>query len=116
MTDCIFCKIIEGEIPSVTVYQDEHVYAFKDLNPRAAIHHLIVPRKHHEDILTLHESGEAAQILAQVMDAVAAITKQEGIYDRGFRLVNNCREEGGQTVKHLHFHLLGGEALDESTI
>lgn len=116
MSDCLFCKIINGDIPSAEVYSDEHVYAFKDLHPQAPIHHLIVPRVHYDDILALHEAGEAAVVMSQVMDAVANLAKQEGIYDRGFRLVNNCREEGGQTIKHLHFHLLGGEKLDESSI
>ena len=113
MKDCLFCKIIEGEIPSTKVYSDEHVYVFKDLHPQAPIHHLIVPRKHYDDVLHLHESGDAALVSSQVLDAVSNVAKQEGIYDRGFRLINNCKEEGGQTVKHLHFHLLGGEKLDE---
>lgn len=116
MADCLFCKIISGEIPSTEVYSDEHIYAFKDLHPQAPIHHLIVPRVHHDDILALQESGDIGVVMEQVMAAVSAIAKQEGIYERGFRLVNNCREEGGQTVPHLHFHLLGGKKLDESTI
>lgn len=116
MSDCIFCKIIAGDIPSAKVYEDDFVYAFKDLHPRAKIHHLIVPREHHSDILALQASGRAPEVLSQVLTAVEAIAKQEGIDRRGFRLVNNCGAEGGQTVMHLHFHLLGGETLDEDSM
>lgn len=116
MDNCLFCKIIKGEIPSTKVYSDDYVYAFKDLHPKAPIHYLIVPRVHHEDILDLQASGDAAEVLVNVLDAVKEIAEQEGISERGFRLINNCRAEGGQTVMHLHFHLLGGQALDEDTM
>lgn len=114
MDDCLFCKIIKGEIPSTKVYSDDYIYAFKDIHPVAPIHHLIVPRDHHDDILTLQASGDAAELMVNVLNAVEQIAKAEGIYDRGFRLVNNCREEGGQTVMHLHFHMIGGQKQDES--
>ncbi len=116
MHNCLFCRIIKGEIPSTKVYSDDYVYAFRDINPKAPIHCLIVPRVHHNDILDLQASGDAPEVMNNVLYAVRNIAEAEGISDRGFRLVNNCREEGGQTVMHLHFHLLGGKALDEDTM
>lgn len=116
MQDCIFCKIAAGEIPSAIVYENEHVIAFKDINPAAPVHVLIVPKDHIANILDLHASGKAAAIMEYVVEAADKIAEQAGLKDRGFRLINNCGEEGGQTVQHLHFHLIGGKKLDEKLV
>lgn len=104
MSDCIFCKIIKKEIPSQTVYEDDLVYAFYDLQPQAPVHVLIVPKKHLESLDTAMPSD--AQILGHLLLKVQDIAKDLGL-DNGYRLVVNTGEDGMQTVKHLHFHLLG---------
>ena len=110
MENCLFCKIIRGEIPSTKVYEDEHVYAFRDINPQAPVHVLIVPKQHMDNALALEEHPETA---AQVFKAVAAIAKMEGVAENGFRVITNCGKDGAQSVNHLHFHLLGGTQLSE---
>ena len=108
MSDCIFCKIAAGEIPSDQVYQDEHVVAFRDLNPQAPVHVLIIPREH---LASLGEASEEhGALLGRVLLAAGEIAAREGIGD-GFRVVNNCGESAGQTVFHVHFHLLGGRDM-----
>ena len=107
--DCIFCKIIAGEIPSDKVYEDEHVFAFRDINPQAPVHVLIVPKKHMRNILECD-----AQTAAAVTEAVGKVARQEGVSFSGFRVVTNCGRDGAQSVEHLHFHLLGGDKLSES--
>lgn len=108
MADCLFCKIIEGEIPSSKVYEDEDLYAFRDIEPQAPVHVLIVPKKH---ITSLDGcSPEDAEILGKVMVKVKEIAEIAGITN-GYRLVSNCGEDGFQTVDHLHFHLLGGRPM-----
>lgn len=109
MEDCIFCKIVKGEIPSQKVYEDEKILAFRDITPQAPVHILIIPKKHLSNILEI--SSEDQSLLGSIQEAVVRITQQEGIDQKGFRLVNNCGVEGGQTVNHLHFHLLGGRNL-----
>ena len=106
--DCIFCKIVAGEIPSNKVYEDDTVLAFKDLNPTAPVHILIIPKTHFESAADIDESNSA--VIAHIFEVAAVIAKEQGL-DDGFRIVNNCGELGGQTVKHLHFHLLGGRAF-----
>lgn len=108
--DCIFCKIIAGEIPSAKVYEDEYVYAFRDINPQAPVHILIVPRAHiaSADGITPENSVYAAKIF----EAVPRIAAAEGLTN-GYRLVTNCGADACQSVKHLHFHLLGGKQLQE---
>jgi histidine triad (HIT) family protein len=109
MSDCIFCKIVAGEIPSTLVYEDEHVIAFEDINPLAPVHVLIVPRSH---VATLNDTGDAPPGLADaVMRAAREIARQRGVAGPGYRLVANCNAEGGQEVFHLHFHLLGGRQM-----
>ena len=108
---CLFCKIIAGEIPSAKVYEDEHVYAFRDINPQAPVHVLIVPKKHMANILEL--AGDGAGIADAVVNAVKVIAEQEGVAESGFRVITNCGRDGAQSVEHLHFHLLGGAALTE---
>ena len=108
MNDCLFCKIIAGEIPGSKVYENEKVYAFRDINPQAPVHVLIVPKKHMANILEC--DGETAQALTE---AVGVIARQEDVDKTGFRLVSNCGDHGCQSVHHLHIHLLGGEQLTE---
>ena len=107
MSDCIFCKIANKEINSEIVYENKNVVAFKDLNPKAKIHILIVPKKHYETILDLDEK----EIMEDMLTAVKEIAKEYKIEADGFRLINNCKEYGGQEVMHLHIHMLGGEKL-----
>lgn len=107
--DCIFCKIIAKEIPSTVVYEDQEILAFKDINPVAPVHILIIPKKHIPTITDMTQ--EDAALIGQIHLAAGRIAKDFGIFDQGFRLVNNCRSHGGQLVYHLHFHLLGGQEL-----
>ncbi len=109
MNDCIFCKIVNKEIPSTIVYEDDMVIAFNDLNPVAPVHILVVPKKHMTDILNVEK--EDVKYIEAVVEAIQKITKEKGIAESGFRVVNNCGEDGGQTVKHIHFHIIGGETL-----
>ncbi len=108
--DCIFCKIISGEIPSVAVYQDERVFAFRDINPQAPVHILVVPREHIESADAITAENSAA--VAAVFEAIPKIAAAEGLKD-GYRVVTNCGEHGCQSVKHIHFHLLGGRQLGD---
>ena len=110
MSDCLFCKIIAGEIPSTKVYEDEHVFAFRDINPQAPTHILVVPREHIESVADIDETNAAAA--ARCLTAVAKIARQEGLTG-GYRVVSNCGGDAGQTVHHLHFHILGGERLSD---
>lgn len=109
MCDCLFCKIIAGEIPSQKVYEDENVFAFRDINPQAPVHVLIVPKTHVENVL--EAAGRAPEALDAVMRAVPAVAQAAGVGQ--FRLITNCGEEAAQTVRHLHFHLLGGARLSD---
>lgn len=107
--DCLFCKIIAGEIPCTKVYEDETVFAFRDINPQAPTHVLVIPKKHMANILEC--DGETMQAL---LNAVQLIAKQEGVAEDGFRIVSNCGRNGAQSVNHLHIHLMGGRQLSES--
>ena len=106
--DCLFCKIAAGQIPSTKVFENDDVYAFLDIAPQAPFHAVIIPKKHIKcaDEITPENSG----IIAKIFEAIAVISKQEGL-ENGYRIVNNCGEEGGQTVGHLHFHVLGGRDM-----
>jgi len=108
MSDCIFCKIAAGTIPSQSVYEDDFVYAFRDISPQAPVHILIVPKTHVDSaaVLTAENSG----LVAKCFEAIARIAESEGL-GSGFRVITNSGEDGGQTVFHLHFHLLGGKTL-----
>lgn len=111
--DCLFCKIVDGEIPSTKVYEDDTVLAFKDINPQAPVHVIIIPKQHiaHADEITAENSG----VVAHIFEVIALLSKKLGL-ENGFRVINNCREDGGQTVDHLHFHLLGGKKLSEKIL
>lgn len=106
---CIFCKIAAGEIPSTIVYEDDYVLAFEDVNPVAPVHILIIPRKHYDSILSVSAGDE---VISHIHTAANRLALKLGIADKGFRLVNNCGEDGGQTVHHLHYHLLGGRQME----
>ena len=109
MTDCLFCKIINGEIPSEKVYEDDKVYAFRDVNPQAPIHFLVVPKEHISSALELKDSNK--DVVGHVFMVVSEIAKDMGFDKSGFRIVNNCGKDGGQTVGHLHFHVLAGRNI-----
>jgi Diadenosine tetraphosphate (Ap4A) hydrolase and other HIT family hydrolases len=109
MSDCVFCLISQKRIPSEIVYEDEYVIAFKDLNPEAPVHILIIPKKH---IPSLMEAGDDdLSLITKIYSAAKKIAAQFGISENGFRIVTNCGRDGGQTVNHLHFHLLGGRSM-----
>ena len=110
---CIFCKIAAGEIPSEEIYSDEKVYAFKDISPQAPVHILVIPREHIEsaDCITAENSGN----VAAVFEAIPKVAAACGLAD-GYRVVTNIGENGCQTVKHIHFHVLGGTKLPEKVV
>ena len=109
--DCIFCKILSGEIPSTKVFENESVYAFRDINPMAPVHVLVIPKTH---IASADEiNAENAPLVAKIFEAIPQIAKAEGL-THGYRVITNCGEDGCQSVRHLHFHLLGGRKLPET--
>ncbi|HEY6362881.1 MAG TPA: histidine triad nucleotide-binding protein [Vicinamibacterales bacterium] len=109
MSDCLFCKIIAGRIPGNVVYQDDHLFAFKDINPQAPLHVLILPRRH---IATLNDLAPADDgLVGSMFRAAAALAKEHGYADRGYRTVFNTNREAGQSVFHIHLHLLAGRPL-----
>lgn len=112
MENCLFCKIIAGEIPSAKVYEDETVFAFRDIAPMAPVHVLVVPKTH---VANLTEAAQKlpTETLAHVMKSCAAVAEQEGIAKSGYRVITNCGQDACQSVQHLHFHVLGGTALTE---
>jgi len=116
MNDCLFCKIINREIPSQIVYEDESVIAFKDLHPVAPVHILIVPKHHAEDLLHLASDPAGATVAAGVLQAVPQVAAAAGVAANGFRLINNCGRDGGQTIRHVHFHLIGGRSFGEKLL
>lgn len=106
---CIFCNIISGNIPSKKVYEDESIFAFKDINPQAPVHILVVPKKHLVNILEIKE--EDKELIFKIHQVINKLAKDNNIAKKGFRIVLNCNREGGQTVDHLHFHLVGGRFM-----
>ena len=109
MDGCVFCRIVAGEIPATVVYQDENVLAFRDLHPQAPTHVLVIPKRH---LASLVDAGaEDTALLGQLQQAAVQVARQDGLEDSGFRLVTNCGEGAGQSVFHLHLHLLGGRRL-----
>lgn len=109
MTDCLFCKIIAGAIPSTKVYEDETVFAFRDINPQAPTHILVIPKTHISGCngVTADNSG----VVAHIFEVIPQIAQAEGLVN-GYRVVSNCGPDAGQTVPHLHFHILGGKTLN----
>ena len=108
MENCLFCKIVAGEIPSTKVYEDEKILAFRDIAPMAPVHILVIPKMHIGSVAEISEENSA--VVAHIFEAIAKIAKAEGLTD-GYRVVSNCGDHGGQTVHHLHFHILGGQKL-----
>lgn len=106
--DCLFCKIAAGEIPGTKIYEDEFVYAFADIAPQAPFHAIIIPREHIKSADEINEAN--SHLIAKVFEAAAKIAKAENL-ENGYRIVNNCGEDGGQTVGHIHFHLLARRNL-----
>ena len=114
MEDCIFCKIIKGEIPSEKVYEDDEVLAFKDINPAAPIHILVVPKKHIESLLKLEDNDY--ELVAKIQKVINKLAKQLNIEEEGFRVIVNCGKDAGQEVMHLHYHLLAGRKLGSKIV
>lgn len=111
MEDCVFCKIIAGDIPSTLVYEDEKCYAFRDINPQAPVHVVLIPKAHASGLNDVDALDEAT--LAALLRAVKIIAAREGIDKTGYRLVSNCGKNACQSVQHLHFHILGGTQMGE---
>ena len=109
MSDCLFCKIIAGDIPSTKVYEDETILAFRDIAPQAPCHVLVVPKVHIED--TNGITAENSAVIAHIFEVIPQIAKAEGLVN-GYRVASNCGPDSGQTVSHLHFHILGGKQMD----
>lgn len=109
MSDCVFCRIASGELPSESVLEDEDVLAFRDLDPQAPTHILVIPRRHVESLDDLAEDD--VELAHRLLQAVRAVARKEGVSERGYRVVTNVGDEGGQSVSHLHFHVLGGRKM-----
>lgn len=109
MSDCIFCKIASGDIPGDIVYQDDRVIAVNDIDPKAPVHILIMPKKHIPSLNEIDDSNK--DIMAHILTVAANLAKAKGVAEKGYRIVNNCGVQGGQSVEHIHFHLLGGRSL-----
>ena len=108
MENCLFCKIIAGDIPSTKVYEDETVLAFRDIAPMAPTHILVIPKAHIGSVAEI--TGDNSGVVAHIFEVIPTIAKAEGL-DGGYRVVSNCGDDAGQTVHHLHFHILGGKKL-----
>ena len=109
--DCLFCKIVKGDIPSAKVYENEWVYAFRDIAPQAPVHVLVIPKQH--ICCADAVNAENSHLVARIFEAIPEIAKAEGLAN-GYRVITNCGEDGCQSVKHLHFHVLGGKKLSEN--
>ncbi len=114
MSDCIFCKIINNEIPCSKVYEDEYVLAFNDINPQAPIHVLIVPKLHISNLNEVNEQN--SKYALAIINAIKEIAKICNVFEKGYRVISNCGKDAGQTVDHLHFHLLAGAKISEKMI
>lgn len=113
MTDCLFCKIIAGEIPSTKVFENDAVFAFRDINLQAPVHILVIPKEHIGSCADVNAGNSAA--VAACFEAISEIAKREGL-DNGFRVISNCGADAGQTVPHLHFHILAGTQMGEKLL
>ncbi len=114
MEDCLFCKIIKGEVPSSKVYEDEKVYAFKDINPAAPIHILVVPKKHVDSLVDLSEKDE--KYVWAIHEAINKIAEEQGFKKDGYRVIVNCGKDAGQEIMHLHYHLLAGAKFGDKIV
>lgn len=114
MEECIFCKIINREIPADIVYEDEEIMAFNDIHPAAPIHILIIPKKHISSLVDIEQEDE--KIIGRIYTIINKIAEKQGIKDKGYRVIVNCGKDGGQEVMHLHFHLLAGKQLGEKIV
>lgn len=109
--DCLFCSIIKGDIPSTKVYEDDKILAFRDINPQAPVHVLVIPKEHIPSMDGVN--AENSGIIAYIFENIPKIAKAEGLTN-GYRVISNCGEDGCQSVKHLHFHIVGGKKLSET--
>ena len=114
MDDCLFCKIIDGKIPSSKVYEDENIYAFKDINPAAKIHILVIPKKHISSLAELKDEDE--KYIWGIHKAMNKIAEEQGFLKNGYRVIVNCGKDSGQEVMHLHYHLLAGEKFGDKIV
>ena len=111
--DCIFCKIVSGDIPSNKVYEDDTVLAFHDIAPQMPVHVIVIPKMHIASATEVNEDNSA--VIGHIFEVIPKIAKDLGL-DNGFRIINNCGKDGGQTVGHIHFHILGGRTLGEGLV
>lgn len=109
MSECLFCKIVAGEIPAEKLHEDEHTIAFRDINPQAPTHFLVIPKKHIETLMDV--TDEDHELMGRLITTANNVARAQGIDETGFRTIVNCREQGGQTVYHLHLHVLGGRFM-----
>jgi len=112
--DCLFCKIIEGQIPSTKVYEDESVLAFKDINPAAPIHILVIPKKHIDSLA--HLSGDDKDVIWHIHEVINIVAEEHGFKDNGYRVIVNCGKNSGQEVMHLHYHVLAGIKMGDKIV
>ena len=112
--DCIFCKIINKEISAEIVYEDDEIIGFRDINPVAPVHILVIPKKHISSLVDLKEEDE--KVIGKIYSVINKIAKEQGILEKGYRVIINCGDDGGQVVKHIHFHLLGGKKLGSKIV
>ena len=112
--DCLFCKIIAGEIPSKKVYENDFVYAFYDINPVAPVHVIVVPKMHIESVNAIDKAN--SESAKHIFEAIPKIAKELGVKENGYRVITNIGENGGQTIRHLHFHIIGGTKLGEKLV
>ena len=114
MEECLFCKIIKGEVPSQKVYEDEEILAFKDIHPAAPIHILVIPKKHIDSLAQMQAEDE--EMTGKIYHVINQIAEEQGFKENGYRVIVNCGKDGGQEVMHLHFHLLAGKSLGEKIV
>ena len=114
MENCLFCKIIKGEVPCKKIYEDEEILAFEDINPAAPIHILVIPKKHITSLAHLEKQDEA--IVGKIYGVINKIAEEQGFKEDGYRVIVNCGENGGQEVMHLHFHLLAGKKFGDKIV
>ncbi|HMK44795.1 MAG TPA: histidine triad nucleotide-binding protein [Dissulfurispiraceae bacterium] len=109
MSDCIFCRIVSRKLPARIIYEDDTVLAFEDIDPKAPVHTLIIPKKHYSTLLDVTEDDN--ELLGHIINVAQNLARDKGIAERGFRIVTNCNPESGQSVYHIHFHVLGGRQM-----